>query len=101
METQQPGNCHYVNLCSELLFLHFVYRPEFKYVSEIGSVYVFTRGEGDTYSAGSLRSIEFTGPGTQQNVFLLNLRTETDSVSETLCFIEFRNPDDGQSPEAQ
>jgi hypothetical protein len=28
------------------------------------------------------------------------LKTETDPVSETLCFLVCRNPDDGQSPEA-
>jgi hypothetical protein len=28
------------------------------------------------------------------------LKTETDPVSETLCFLFCRNPDDGQSPEA-
>jgi hypothetical protein len=30
-----------------------------------------------------------------------HLRTETDTVSETLCFLLFRIPDDGQSPEPQ
>jgi hypothetical protein len=30
-----------------------------------------------------------------------HLRTETSSVSETLCFLVFRIPDDGQSPETQ
>jgi hypothetical protein len=30
-----------------------------------------------------------------------HLRTETDAVSETLCFLIFRIPDDGQSPETQ
>jgi hypothetical protein len=28
----------------------------------------------------------------------IHLRTETDPVSETLCFLDFRVPDDGQSP---
>jgi hypothetical protein len=28
-----------------------------------------------------------------------HLRTETDPVSETLCFLVCGNPDDGQSPE--
>jgi hypothetical protein len=31
----------------------------------------------------------------------LILRTETDLVSETLCFLVFKIPDDGLSPEAQ
>jgi hypothetical protein len=29
------------------------------------------------------------------------LRTERDPVSETMCFLAFRFPDDGQSPESQ
>jgi hypothetical protein len=32
------------------------------------------------------------------NVFSCNLRTETDAVTETLCFLVFRIPGDGQSP---
>jgi hypothetical protein len=31
----------------------------------------------------------------------LHLWTETDPVSETLCFLVYRIPDDGQSPETQ
>jgi hypothetical protein len=31
----------------------------------------------------------------------LHLRMERDPVSETLCFLVFRIPDDGQSPEPQ
>jgi hypothetical protein len=31
----------------------------------------------------------------------LHLKTETDPVSETLCFLVFKIPDDGQSPDAQ
>jgi hypothetical protein len=39
--------------------------------------------------------------GTQQSRSLPppHLRTETDPVSETLCFLVFRIPDDGQSSE--
>jgi hypothetical protein len=31
----------------------------------------------------------------------LHPKTETDPVSETLCFLVFRNPCDGQTPEPQ
>jgi hypothetical protein len=31
----------------------------------------------------------------------LHVKTGTDRVSETLCFLEFRIPDVGQSPETQ
>jgi hypothetical protein len=34
-------------------------------------------------------------------VFHSHLKTETDPISKTLCFLAFRMPDDGQSPEAQ
>jgi hypothetical protein len=34
-------------------------------------------------------------------VFLPHLRTETDPVSETSCFLFSRIPDDGKSPETQ
>jgi hypothetical protein len=30
-----------------------------------------------------------------------NLRTETDPVSELLCFLDFRIPDNGQTPRIQ
>jgi hypothetical protein len=30
-----------------------------------------------------------------------HVKMETDPVSETLCFLVFRIPDDGPSPEAQ
>jgi hypothetical protein len=35
------------------------------------------------------------------DAFLPNLRMETDPVSETLCFLVFKIPDDGQIPETQ
>jgi hypothetical protein len=41
---------------------------------------------------------------TQQNryiPFLSHLTTETDPVSETLCFLVFRIPDEEQIPETQ
>jgi hypothetical protein len=31
----------------------------------------------------------------------LHLRTQTDPVSETSCFLDFRIPDDGESPQTQ
>jgi hypothetical protein len=31
----------------------------------------------------------------------IHLRTETDPVSETLCSLVFRIPDDGQNPKTQ
>jgi hypothetical protein len=34
-------------------------------------------------------------------VFPSHLRTDTDPVSETLCFLTFRIPDDGQNPESE
>jgi hypothetical protein len=40
--------------------------------------------------------------GTQQSRFLpLHVKTEADPVSETLCFVVFRIPDDGQIQKTQ
>jgi hypothetical protein len=43
-----------------------------------------------------LRLLELTTNTVQ--VFLTRLRKETRPVSDTLCFLVFRIPDDGQSP---
>jgi hypothetical protein len=51
-------------------------------ISEAGSVSTFRCGEEDTYSVVSLRKII--------------LRAETDPDSETLCFLVFGIPHDGQ-----
>jgi hypothetical protein len=45
--------------------------------------------------------ISVTGRRGPQVSSSLHLRKETDKVSETLCFLVFGIPDDGQSPEAQ
>jgi hypothetical protein len=42
---------------------------------------------------------KITGGGT--HILLGHLRTETDPVSETFCFLVSRIPDDGQSPKTQ
>jgi hypothetical protein len=64
-------------------------------VSETGSVSVLRWGKTSTL-LGPLERANL-------NCFCPHLRTETDPVSETLCFsLLFRkNPDDGQSPKTQ
>jgi hypothetical protein len=57
-------------------------------VSETGSVSVLRLGGEDTYSVGSRPNPH-------------SLRTETDAVSEKLCFLVSRIPDDGQNPKTQ
>jgi hypothetical protein len=42
--------------------------------------------------------LAFSKKHNRVGVFAPHLRTETDPVSETLCFLVSRIPDDGQSP---
>jgi hypothetical protein len=53
--------------------------------------------EGDIKIRGSL----LLRDQTEQLSPSSHLRTDTDPVSEALCFLVFRIPDDGQSPETQ
>jgi hypothetical protein len=64
-------------------------------VSETGPVCILG---GDTYS-GPVTDV--TSFFQQSRCLLSHLRTETDPVSEMLCFLVFRIPDAGQSPETQ
>jgi hypothetical protein len=45
--------------------------------------------------------VGFLGIREENRCLPSHLRPETDSVSETLCSLVFRIPDDGQSPKTQ
>jgi hypothetical protein len=62
-------------------------------VSGVSSCYV-------TWVVHWLRLVLSKGPS-RVGFYPSHLRTETDPVSETLCFLAYRIPDDGQSPETQ
>jgi hypothetical protein len=70
-------------------------------VSETGSVSVLRWNERHLLCwVQWLRWALSKGPN-RVSVSLSHLRTETDPVYETLCFLVFRIPDYGQSPETQ
>jgi hypothetical protein len=56
---------------------------------------------------GPLERAKLNGPVTEVSITKvsnrspLHLRTEVDPITESLCFIIFRIPNDGQSPETQ
>jgi hypothetical protein len=52
------------------------------------------------FSGPVIEVSSFKGPN-WVHVSRSHLRTETDPVSETLCFLVFSIPDEGQSPETQ
>jgi hypothetical protein len=56
--------------------------------------------ENAILKAQLLRLVLATEPN-RVGVSLPDLRTDTDPVSETLCFLVFRIPDDGQGPKSQ
>jgi hypothetical protein len=75
-------------------------------VSETGSVSVLRRGEGETSTLlgplerASLSHWMLALPVRLSRICVSHphLRKETDPVSETLCFLVSRMPDDRQSP---
>jgi hypothetical protein len=102
------GNMFFLRIIRSVDFVH---RQELQgtrkhNVSEAGSVSVFRLEEEDTYSVGSL-SKNNVSHWTQ--IFLRDpteyvsspplLKTEIYPVSGTLCFLVYRTPDDGQSPQ--
>jgi hypothetical protein len=80
-------------------------RLAFVCVLETGSVSILSwRGKEDTYSVGSFRKWLRLGLSIWPNgigVFPPHLRMETDSFSETSCFLVSRIPDDGKGPKPQ
>jgi hypothetical protein len=70
--------------------------------SETGSVSALRWGEGKTHTLlGPLERANLKGPNRVGVFPSPHLRTETDLVFETLCFLVFRILDDGQSPQTQ
>jgi hypothetical protein len=70
-------------------------------VSETGSVSVVRSGEGGTYFVGSLERgnlNHWSRDPAQEISPSLDMKTERDPVSETLCFLVFRIPDDDTVP---
>jgi hypothetical protein len=51
------------------------------------------------FLGGGSKVIEVSSKGSNRVSPYSHLRTETDLISETLCFLVIRIPDDGQSPE--
>jgi hypothetical protein len=54
---------------------------------------------GETYVFGPLRNMCLLSLDVDRVV--VDVRTETDPLSETLCSLAFRIQDDGQSPKTQ
>jgi hypothetical protein len=73
-------------------------------ISETGSVSVLRWGGktptllGPLERANLKQSLALSKGPNRVGVFPPHLRTETDPVSETLCFLVSRRPDDEQSP---
>jgi hypothetical protein len=76
--------------------LDFIHRPELSILENTFRILDLFPSSG-----GGRETPTQLGPLEELTLVTGQLRTERDPVSQTLCFLVFRIPDDGQSPERQ